>query len=59
MPARVLDDIWAADRKAALQRLGALVRAARRAGVRVSPLLVEGPPPPRSSARRAGNAWAY
>ena len=44
VPARVLDDIWAADRKAALQRLGALVRAARRAGVRVSPLLVEGPP---------------
>lgn len=44
VPPRVLDDVWAADRKEALRRLGALVRAARGAGVRASPLLVEGPP---------------
>lgn len=43
-PPRLLDDMWAADRKAALRRLDALIRAARGAGVRASPLLVEGPP---------------
>ncbi|MGH7359221.1 MAG: universal stress protein [Candidatus Rokuibacteriota bacterium] len=40
----MLEDMWAADRKEALRRLGALVRAARGAGVQTSPLLAEGPP---------------
>lgn len=44
VPARVLDDIWAGARKEGLRRLAALVRAAREAGLRASPLLVEGPP---------------
>jgi nucleotide-binding universal stress UspA family protein len=44
LPPQILQDMWTAQRRGATRRLDALARTARSARIRVSTLLLEGPP---------------